>query len=167
MTGGSLGHSEIAANPVEALRRRLPRGGPCRAYRGDVKVATREGSRIRYPDAVVTCSPRDRTADTAPEPVVVIEVLSPSTAGGDRVTNNGECAGLPSVRRYVMLEQDRAAATVFNRDVPGGPWTGRLLTGPGAALALPEIGSEALPLAELCEGLDLPGDDGDAEAAAA
>ena len=57
----------------------------------------------------------------------------------------------PSVRRYVMLEQDSQAATVFARE--GDRWVGSLLTG-DAVLAMPEIGIE-LPLAELYEGLDL------------
>ena len=78
MTGGTVNHSEIATNIVEALRRRL-RGGPCRAFRGDLKLLV--NGRVRYPDTVVTCTPVPGGADVVPDPLAVFEVLSPGTAG--------------------------------------------------------------------------------------
>jgi Uma2 family endonuclease len=70
-------------------------------------------SSVRYPDAVATCSNAERWADIVAEPVVVFEILSPSTASVDRVTKNQEYRATPSIQRYVMLEQTRIAATVF------------------------------------------------------
>jgi Uma2 family endonuclease len=136
MTGGSLEHSVIATNLVRALEDRLV-GTPCRAFRGDLKVMV--AGHVRYPDALVTCSPVPRGSDTVPDPVVVFEVLSPSTAGVDRIVKNEEYRLTPSIQHYVMLEQSRAAATVFSRD--GANWTGRLVTG-AAVLTLPAIGIE-------------------------
>jgi hypothetical protein len=52
--------------------------------------------------------------------------------------------------RYVMLEQDRAAATVFERR--GDDWVGHILL-EDSILAMPEIGC-AIPLTELYEGID-------------
>lgn len=141
MTGGTVEHSEIATNLVESLRRRL-RGGPCRAFRSDLKIIV--NGRVRYPDAVVTCTPAPRGADVVPEPVVVFEVISASTAGIDRIAKNGDYRATPSIRHYVMLEQTSQAATVFSRD--GADWTGRLLTG-DAVLTFPELGIE-VPLRE-------------------
>jgi Uma2 family endonuclease len=85
------------------------------------------------------------------DPVVIFEILSESTARIDHVDKNAEYRATPSVQRYVMLEQDSQAATVFARE--GDRWVGTLLTG-DAMLAMPEIAIE-LPLAELYEGLDL------------
>lgn len=85
------------------------------------------------------------------DPVVIFEVLSPSIARVDRVTRNVEYRATASVQRYVMLEQDSQAATVFARE--GERWVGSLLTG-DTVLAMPEIGIE-VPLVELYEGLDL------------
>lgn len=146
MTGGSFAHSEIATNLVETLRRRL-RGGPCRAARGDLKVIV--NGRIRYPDAVVTCAPIRNDADVVPEPVVVFEVLSPSTAGIDRIAKNADYRATPSIRHYVMLEQTSQAATMFSRD--GDQWIGRLLTG-DVVLRFPELGIE-VPLADIYAGI--------------
>ena len=147
MTGGTIEHSEIATNVVEALRLRL-QGRPCRAFRGDLKILV--AGRVRYPDAVVTCTPVPRGTDIIPEPVVVFEVLSASTAGTDRIEKNEEYRLTPSIQHYVMLEQGSQAATVFSR--AGGDWIGRVLLG-DVVLAFPEIGVE-LPLAEAYAGIE-------------
>lgn len=148
MTGGSLNHSAIATRMAIALDGRLR--GPCRFYRGDVKILV--AGRVRYPDAAVTCSPIDGTSDILPNPVVVFEVLSPSTATVDRVIKNAEYEATASIQRYVMLEQTRIAATVFVRD--GGRWVGTLMRG-DAVLAMPEIGVE-LKLSDFYTGIQLP-----------
>lgn len=151
MTGGTATHARLQRNLVLALGSRL-RGGPCELYGSDLKIEV-AGS-IRYPDAFVACSPVAANQTVVREPVIVFEVLSPSTAVTDRITKNREYAATPSVRRYVMLEQDRIAATVFARIE--GEWRGSLLT-EADTLHLPEIGTE-LPLADLYEGLELPAD---------
>jgi Uma2 family endonuclease len=149
MTGGTIAHSEIATNLVEALRRHL-RGSRCRAFRGDLKILA--AGRVRYPDASITCSPVANDADIVPEPVVVFEVLSTSTASTDRIAKNEEYRATPSIRHYVMLEQTAQAATVFSRTEED--WVGHVLTG-NAALALPEVGIE-LPLDEVYSGIEFP-----------
>ncbi len=146
MTGGTFAHSEIATNLVEALRRRL-RGGPCRAARGDLKIIV--NGRVRYPDTVVTCTPIPNNADVVPDPVVVFEVLSASTAGIDPIAKNADYRATPSIRHYVMLEQTSQAATMFSRD--GSEWVGRLLTGE-TSLTFPELAIE-MPLAEVYAGI--------------
>ncbi|MDB5399454.1 MAG: uncharacterized protein JWQ55_1472 [Rhodopila sp.] len=148
MTGGTLNHSAIATDLVSALRGRLRPG--CRVYRSDVKILV--AGRVRYPDAAVTCSPVDGQSDILPNPVVVFEVLSASTASVDRVTKNAEYAATPSIQRYVMLEQVRIGATVFARD--GANWVGTVLLD-DAVLVMPEIGIE-LPLRDLYAGIELP-----------
>ena len=60
-----------------------------------------------------------------------------------------EYRATPSIQRYLILEQDRIAATVFAR--AGGDWTGHVVLD-GAILAMPEIGID-VPLAEFYDGL--------------
>jgi Uma2 family endonuclease len=146
MTGGTVEQGLIQANLITALGNRL-RGGPCRVLGSHVKIAV-AGS-IRYPDALVVCTASPRGATVITDPVVVFEVLSPSTASVDRIVKNQEYRRTPSIQRYVMLEQDRVGAMVFGRD--GDDWVGHVLAGE-AAVPLPEIGIE-LPLAELYEGV--------------
>ncbi len=67
----------------------------------------------------------------------------------------------PSIRRYVMLEQARRAATAFAR--AGDDWAGHVVTG-DAVLAMAEIGVE-LPLAEVYAGIAFATDDASPESA--
>jgi Uma2 family endonuclease len=145
-TGGTVGQGLIQTNLIGELGNRL-RGGPCRVLGSHVKIAV-AGS-IRYPDAFVVCTPTPRAATVITDPVVVFEVLSPSTASVDRIVKNQEYCDTPSIQRYVMLEQDRLGATVFSRE--RGDWVGHVLAG-DSVLALPELGIE-LNLAELYEGV--------------
>jgi Uma2 family endonuclease len=152
MTGGSLNHSAIATNIVALERRWRP---PCRAYRGDVKVLAADS--IRYPDAVVTCSPVDGRSDLVPNPVVVFEVLSPSTASVDRIVKNEEYRATASIQRYIMVEQTRIGATIFARIEDN--WIGTVILGE-ATLEMPELGF-TIALAEFYQGVDLPPPDTD------
>ena len=118
-----------------------------------MKIPT--ASSVRYPDAVVTCSPWSGRSGIVPNPVVVFEVLSPSTAAAGRLVKNAEYRAIPSVRRYVLLEQGRMGATVFARD--GANWMSLILIG-DAMLSMPEIGV-GIPLSEICRDVEFPEND--------
>jgi Uma2 family endonuclease len=141
-------HSAIQRNLAISVGSRL-RGKPCRFYGHDLKIET--ATTIRYPDGFVVCSPRIRGATVIPDPVVIFEVLSDSSARTDLVVKNHEYAAMPSVRRYVVLSQNEMAGSMFERI--GTDWVGHLL-GPDSVLRMPELELE-LPLAELYEGVDL------------
>ena len=147
MTGGTVAHDTIQSNLVIALGNRL-RGTPRRVHGSNLKIEV--AGRVRYPDVFVACTPLSPRDTVRRDPVVVFEVLSPSTARTDRVEKMHEYWGTPSIQRYVLVEQDAISAMAFARQE--GRWFGRVLW-PGDALALPEIGVE-LPLDELYEGLD-------------
>ena len=146
MTGGTSEHSAIQRNLITALAIRL-RGKPCQVHGSELKIAV--AASIRYPDAFVVCSPIPRTTTVVADPVVVFGVLSPSSSTTDRIVKNQEYRDTPSIQRYVVLEQDRQAATVFAR--AGDDWVGHVVSG-DVVLAMPEIGVD-LPLAELYEGV--------------
>ena len=149
MTGGTRAHETIQINLLTALANRL-RGGPCRVYGSNLKVEV--AGRIRYPDAFVTCGEPGASGDTVERsPVVVFEILSESTQTVDRTDKAREYRETPSVRRYVMIEQVRAAATVYARE--GESWSVSLFFR-GDILPMPEIGAE-IPLDELYAGLVL------------
>ena len=95
------------------------------------------------------CAPVPRGTTVVADPVVVFEVLSPSTYSTDHIVKNQEYRDTLSIQRYVMLEQDRQGATVFAR--AGNDWVGHVVSG-DVVLAMPEIGVE-LSLAELYEGM--------------
>lgn len=144
-TGGTAAHSAIQANLITALRARR-----CQVYGSGLKIEV-AGS-IRYPDALVACSPVAPRDTVVRDAVVVFEILSESTANTDLIEKNAEYGATPSVRRYAILEQDHAAAIVFARK--GEDWVVSIVAGEEAVLRLPEIGVEVV-LGELYEGVGL------------
>ena len=148
MTGGTDAHSAIQVNLILALGSRL-RGKPCFVRGATLKVEI--GSKYRYPDAFVSCTPVSPRAKITADPVVIFEILSESTAKTDRTDKVMEYTSLASVRRYVMFEQDQAFATVISRTDTG--WSIEVL-GLAGSLVMPEIGIE-VPISELYEGLEL------------
>ncbi|RFB81382.1 Uma2 family endonuclease [Methylovirgula sp. 4M-Z18] len=150
MTGGTLAHAAIQINLTSALSRHLE-GKPFRPFGSELKIRTQAG--IRYPDAFVTCTEGDLNATIAPDPVVIFEILSKSTAWQDLGVKTIEYRDMPSVRRYVVLQQTHRAAEVFYR-TEEGEWVGEF-AGADSVLAMPEIGI-ALPLSEFYRGLALP-----------
>lgn len=149
MTGGDLGHSRLIRNVNRALANRLA-GHPCEPLGPDAAIAT-IGDAIRYPDAVVTCTPFSNRDRLVPDPVIVFEVVSPSSVRTDRVTKLREYQAVPSIRRYIIVEPDAVALTVLSRDHAHETFhvTGLAETD---ILRLPEIGIE-IPVADLYAGL--------------
>jgi Uma2 family endonuclease len=113
MTGGTYAHRIIGGNVRTELDDRL-RNSRCTPPGPDMKIA--EAGRFRYPDAIVVCSPVDRKATVIADPVVVFEVLSDSTARIDHFDKLRGYTATPSIRRYVILEQDAIGAIVYVRD---------------------------------------------------
>ncbi len=142
MTGGTDAHEAIGGALRALLRERL-RGKPCRVRGPTLKIEVM--GRIRYPDAFVYCTPAPPGETVIKDPVVVFEVLSPGTSRTDRIEKLREYQATDSVRRYVILEQDGIAATVFERHGPD--CDARALT-TGDILRMPEIEVE-LPLSEI------------------
>jgi Uma2 family endonuclease len=145
MVGGTLGHSIIASRLAGAIEAGL-RGRRCTVFRSDARVMTMGGTRIRYPDVVVTCAPFRPTDTAVPEPILIVEVLSESTTGVDLGAKLREYAQLPSLRRYVALSSEAVLAIVFT---PANGFRGEDKT---ATLDLPEL-DISLPLSPLYEGL--------------
>jgi Uma2 family endonuclease len=149
MTGGTRNHAAIQVRLLTALASRLS-NSPCEAFGSELKIAA--GHSFRYPDAMIVCTPGAGTATVVDDPVVIFEIVSPSTERVDRLVKNEEYRRIPSVQAYVLLQQDFVGATMFQH--VGDDWVSHFY-GPGTALTLPGVGID-LPLDELYHGLDLP-----------
>src|SRR5271165_6114959 len=155
MTGANLNHNQIAFNIHVALRARLS-GTGCRPHGMDAGVAT-VGDTVRYPDGVVTCSPASGLSRLVPDPVVVFEVISPTSGHMDRIVKLREYAAVGSIRRYVIVESASIGLTVHERQAAGQRWTVTSVMA-GDLLILPEIGIE-IPAAEQYDGIEFPTSD--------
>lgn len=106
MTGGTLRHNRAAMKSAGAFETHLD-GSRCKVFLGDVKVAVDETAHWFYPDVVVTCSERDLAdldAVAVREPVLLLEVLSPSTAAYDRGDKFLSLQKLTSLQEYALLD---------------------------------------------------------------
>ncbi len=140
MTGGTEAHARVATNIAVTLGMQL-RGSGCRPYNSDFAVRTGEAS-IRYPDLSVYCRDAksiDPAAKLMGDPVVIIEVLSPSTAALDQRDKLMEYRALSGVRLLLFVDPDTEHVRVVRRTAPNG-WTDDLLPR-GADIPLPEIGA--------------------------
>lgn len=134
MAGGTQAHSELGVVAV-ALLRSLARGGPCRAFNSDLKVNVSPHIYF-YPDASVSCDPRDRQprAREIWHPTLVVEVLSPSTAVYDRGEKFDLYRTSESLREYVLVDFRRVAVEVRSKG-EDGTWTTQS-SGPGESVEL-------------------------------
>lgn len=149
MTGGNLGHSRVIRNVNRQLANRLA-GSGCESLGPDAGVAT-VGDTVRYPDAVVSCTKSGNQDRVVPNPVVVFEVVSPSSVRTDRVTKLREYQAVPTIRRYVIVEPDAATVTVLFRGHADEPFRAAGLA-EDDILQLPEVGIE-IPVAAIYEGI--------------
>jgi Uma2 family endonuclease len=119
--GAGRGHGRIVANLVRHLGNHLA-GTPCQVFCQSMKVQIGDDT-IVYPDVFVTCDGRFRFDEQVfSEPVLVIEVLSPSTQGYDRSTKFAFYRRLPSLREYALIDPDTRRVEVF-RPGPDRHWT--------------------------------------------
>jgi Uma2 family endonuclease len=119
MAGASDAHVTISLNLAIALRNHL-RGKSCRTYIADMKVEVTRADAFFYPDVFVSCSTADAAlADRKREPLLLVEVLSPTTASYDRGAKFASYRQLDSLQEYVLVDTDRVAVDVFRRDASG------------------------------------------------
>lgn len=151
MTGASRAHNLISTYTAASLINQL-RGRPCEVYASDMRVRVSATGLYTYPDVTVVCgNPQfaDSALDTLLNPVLVIEVLSPSTESYDRGKKFQHYRQLESLREYVLISQDSPRIERFLRQ-DDGTW---LLTDAAGLDASLELASVActLALAEVYE----------------
>ncbi|BCM86628.1 Uma2 family endonuclease [Methylobacterium indicum] len=103
------------------------------------------------PDLVVRCGPL-LPDGYARDPLIVAEVLSPSTMNNDRGRKAAFYQGLQTLRAYLIVYQDEARVEVWSRG-NGPDWSPRVL-GRGDTIPLPDLGGE-IPVAALYDGIPL------------
>lgn len=121
MTGGTLRHNLATLATTITLKNHL-KGQACEVFAGDVKVAVNVAEHLFYPDVVVTCNPQDLSnldAVKISAPLLVLEVLSPSTAAYDRGQKFLSLQKLPSLQEYALLDAQAPRLEVHRRNAAG------------------------------------------------
>lgn len=123
MTGASRRHNLIAGNVFSELKQRL-RGRPCETYMSDMRVRIPSANLYTYPDVVVACGEplfEDAEVDTLLNPLLLVEVLSRSTARYDRTGKFSDYRSIPSFAEYLLVSQDQYHVTQHVKQ-PDGRW---------------------------------------------
>lgn len=140
MTGASLRHIQIVSNLTTELTTQF-RARPCRALANEMKVRLPDSRKFFYPDVTVVCGKplfHDERTDIILNPVLVIEVLSPSTEAFDRGAKFQAYQMLDSLNEYVLVAQDRAVVEQYVRQ-SDGKWTYVAVIGLESSLQLPSV----------------------------
>ena len=136
MAGGTLEHSALCSAVIVSLGSQLS-GQRCRVYDSNARVRVRESGNAYYPDASVVCDRVERDPDDSPSltnPVVLVEVLSPSTEQYDRTDKFTDYRKIPSLRHIVHVAHDKPQLDVWT--LTAGKWDLRRFTaGQQAALS--------------------------------
>jgi Uma2 family endonuclease len=119
MAGTSDNHSRIAGNIYAALSNHL-RDSTCEPFFGDIKVRVSPHV-YYYPDVLVSCEENPESPYFRNEPVLIVEVISPSTREIDRREKLLFYQQMPSVREYVVVEQEMMHVEIHRRQ-PDGRW---------------------------------------------
>jgi Uma2 family endonuclease len=106
MTGGTDNHDRITFNFLRAIDNHLGDASDCRFFSGNVKVNYQDQF-YYYPDAFVTCDPRDRQDRYIKRyPKLIAEVLSPSTQAFDLSEKFADYQQMDSLEEYVLISQE-------------------------------------------------------------
>ena len=165
MTGASEAHNLICMSAAFLLYGQL-RGRPCKVYQSDMRVKVEATRLYTYPDIVVMCGEAqfaDGEFDTLLNPVVIIEVLSPSTERYDRGKKFQHYREIASLREYVLISQESPHIERYLRQ-DGGGWLLSDAKGLEAAIELSSIGCR-LALAEVYEQVTFVEEDDEPESA--
>lgn len=158
MSGGSRAHGMISSNVHGSLVIAL-RGGRCRAFTGDMAVWTPTLPPYRYPDASAACGELEfkhiKGHDALVNPILVVEVTSPSTVGLDEGPKFVAYQAIPTLREYLLVSQDEPRVTHYARRDGGSVWERRDVTDTDASIDLESIGC-ALKVRDVYEGLTFP-----------
>jgi Uma2 family endonuclease len=109
---------------------------------------------VRVPDLAVTCAPYQTEEAVLPDPVLLIEILSPSNQA-KTWTNVWAYTSIPSVREILILRADRIAAELLRRSLQG-EWPERPVAISEGEVVLESIGFR-MSLAELYRGTRFAG----------
>ncbi|MFD1873945.1 Uma2 family endonuclease [Hymenobacter bucti] len=153
MAGASKPHNLIKGNLIAGLRAGIRQRG-CRLFDENVRLEVKENNYYTYPDVLVSCDPADyHDPYLVRQPVLIAEILSPSTAEYDRTTKFEHYQKLPSLRHYLLISQSAWIVEWFRRD-EAGQWIYTLLTGLDGVLKILDLGL-VLPLRELYDDTDV------------
>ncbi|MGD9614074.1 MAG: Uma2 family endonuclease [Alphaproteobacteria bacterium] len=154
MAPPAIPHQIIAANLTIQIGLAVRQNRPGCTTRSQAGIAPQGllGRNHFETDITMTCEPGGHRGIAA-EPLLIVEILSPSTERDDHFVKLPQYQAIPSLREILYVESERIAATVYRRE--GDGWTAIEIGGPEARLQLLTIGID-IPLGAVYRGVPGP-----------
>lgn len=155
MAGASPRHNVIFSNLFGDLAYRL-KGKPCRPYGSDLRIHIPENTLYTYPDISIICGeiiPSKTDADTAIQPTVLIEILSPSTRDYDKGGKFTLYRDIPTLQEFIVIDSESISIEAF-RINEKGHWELEHYRSINDTLNIPIV-HVSFPLHEIYEGTKL------------
>lgn len=147
-------HAVLGARFVALLTQQLD---PERLQVVSEAFAVRVGRSVRFPDVLVQAAGPDGRSLESERPLLIVEVLSPSSIYLDRVIKRDEYLSLPTLGAYLIADPDAPRVTLWERNKVGGAFADHPVTieGLGGELRLDGL-HVTLTLRELYRGIRFP-----------
>ena len=149
MTGGSRGHALVVRGLAKALDTRLD-AARWSALTSDFAASVGQDT-VRYPDLIVDVAAGPLGDLTATAPVLIAEVLSPSSVATDLGDKAAEYLHLATLHAYLVLSQDEPKAWIWIRGETGFGAAPEVIAGDQGIVSVPSLSIE-LPLSEIYRG---------------
>ena len=151
MTGGKLNHFVISMNVALLLSRLMP-DSDCLVLSSGMLVKTGEASLVA-PDVSVVCGEPETESDTRIllNPILVVEVTSPSSIDHDRVLKRDFYESVDSIQAYLVVDQHRMLAELYTRSETG--WHLQTFSRPDEAIPLEALNC-SLPLGDIYQRVE-------------
>lgn len=118
MAGGTGDHNLISGELYGLLWEHL-RGSKCQPYINDIRVRVTK-SVSYYPDVLVSCEENPEDPHLRNNPVLIIEVTSPSTENVDRREKLLFYQQMPTVQEYLVVDQHQMMRYIAARHTADG-----------------------------------------------
>ena len=119
MSGASDRHNRIAGNIFSRIDNHLG-NSKCEAFIENLKLKA-DAQTFYYPDVMVACDDPAKSAYYREEPILLVEILSPSTERTDRHEKLAVYKNIPSLREYLIVSQNKIFVEAHRRN--GADWT--------------------------------------------
>ena len=145
-------HSRLAGRLGGAIDAALRSRPPCGVYTEAGIIRPDRNDTCYVADLAVSCEPLRPEDRLIRDPILIVEILSPSTAASDQQMKVADYRRIPSVMEILLIDSQQVFAEVLRCE--GDRWITEIVQGPGATLSLNSV-PMAVPMAELYEGIPI------------
>lgn len=155
MSGASYEHNVIEDN-LRGILHSFLKNTHYRSFGSNLRIHIPVNSLYTYPDIMIICGEpkfHDQQFDTVLNPVVLIEILSPSTANYDRGAKFDLYREIESLKEYILIDSTTHHCVHYNRNMDN-TWTLSETKNVNESLSIVSVELK-IPLSEIYSGVSL------------